>query len=269
MLAEVPEETERVRVPWLVQCAQVSFVEAHTSVLQCFRFNIPKDEDAHMIFVALPPKISWALEDWCINQIKAMVKNRQQDSLPEIFPEKEPADEEIRKEYQSWFEPEVSLRSYCTLKVHKPRAGLLKEQELRWFTPVVLSHVVQSQQQWEAATMLGGYAICFDNEEDEDYVHVAFDMVLVSDNIYDDVQVTAKDHLTPLEEQLGESINAANTILNEMRYMEKRESRMRMTADSIHSKIRLFSYVSVIILFAVTYVQVTYLKRYFQKKKLM
>jgi len=248
MLAEVPEETQ-----------------------QCLQFNIPKEDDAHMVFVALPAKISWELEDWVMSQIRQMTKNRQADgSLPNRFPEKEPQDENVKKEFLSWYDEEQSLKSSLTLNIHKPRGGTVKEEELLWYRPVVLNHVVRSQRQWEASTLLGGYSICFDNEYEEDYVHVAFDMVLVSEDIDDDeVPLTTKDHLTPLEEQLGESISAAHVILKEMRYMEKREQRMRMTAESIHSKIRLFSYLSVVILLTVTYVQVTYLKRYFKKKKLM
>jgi hypothetical protein len=51
--------------------------------------------------------------------------------------------------------------------------------------------------------------------------------------------------------------------------MEKREARMRVTADSINSRVRWFGYLSVAVLLVVTYLQVTYLKQYFHKKKLM
>lgn len=202
-----------------------------------------------------------------MSQIKAMTKNRQADqSLFTKFPEAEPADETIKKEFLSWFENDSSLKSSLTLKVHKPRAGIVREEELLWYRPVVLNHVIQSQKQWEA--IVGAYSICFDNAYDEDYVHVAFDMVLVSENVDDD-GVTTKEHLTPLEEQLGESIQAAHTILKEMRYMEKREARMRMTSEAIFTKVSWFSVLSVVILLGVTFVQVRYLKNYFRKKKLM
>jgi len=252
MLAEVPEETQ-----------------------QCLQFNIPKEDDAHMIFVALPSTISPELEDWAMGQVRLMVTKERRDdgSLPNKFPEQEPEDEQLKKEFRKLFDDEESsLKSSLTLDIHKPRGGTVKEEELLWYRPVVLNHVVRSQRQWEASTTLGGYSICFDNEYEEAAVHVAFDMVLVSEEFYDDddeMPRTTKDHLTPLEDQLGESIKAAHVILKEMRYMEKREHRMRATAESIHSKIRLFSYLSVIILLTVTYVQVTYLKRYFKKKKLM
>ena len=38
---------------------------------------------------------------------------------------------------------------------------------------------------------------------------------------------------------------------------------------SINARVRYFSYVSVAVLLVVTYIQVTYLKRYFRKKKLL
>jgi hypothetical protein len=220
-----------------------------------------------MVFVALPAKMSWELEDWFMSQIKTMTKNRQADgSLPTKFGEERPADETIQKEFLTWFEEDASLKSDLTLKVHKPRAGVVREEELLLFRPVVLNHVIRSQQQWEA--MAGAYSICFDNAYDHDYVHVAFDMVLVSENADDDA-VSTKEHLTPLEEQLEESIHTANTILKEMRYMEKREARMRITSESIFTKVSWFSVVSVVILLGVTFVQVRYLKTYFRKKKLM
>ena len=78
-----------------------------------------------------------------------------------------------------------------------------------------------------------------------------------------------EEHLTPLEESLEKSIMAARNVLKEMDYMESREKRMRVTSDSINTRVQWFSYLSIGILLVVTYGQVTYLRRYFHKKKLM
>lgn len=123
---------------------------------------------------------------------------------------------------------------------------------------------------------LEGYGICFHNQDQYRAVQVIFDILLSSEVVADDTSSKSKAldfekgrHLTPLEQSLEESIASAQTILREMTYMEKRELRMRKTAESINLRVRYFSYLSVSVLLAVTYIQVSYLKRYFHKKKLM
>jgi hypothetical protein len=106
-------------------------------------------------------------------------------------------------------------------------------------------------------------------------MHIVMDSVMTSEEygIGDDAlsedESFQGSHLTPLAEQLQESLAAAKSVIKEMNYMERRESRMRLTTDSINARVRYFSYISVGVLLAVTYVQVTYLKRYFHKKKLL
>ena len=165
--------------------------------------------------------------------------------------------------------------SGVTLKVQKPKHPRpLRQQELSWFNPVVMNHVERfhnKKQQWDPNNKLEGWSICFESTADEQ-IHIAYDIVLVSENPADDDETGGaplKKHLTPLEEELAGSISAAQSILNEMRYMEKREARMRLTADSINDRIRYFSYISIGVLLTITYLQVSYLKRYFKKKKLM
>ena len=97
--------------------------------------------------------------------------------------------------------------------------------------------------------------------------------VLTSDD-FDDSEEDEKgvfqgEHLTPLQDQLDESIRAANTVIRELNLMEQRERRMHKTAENINWRVRYFSYISVIVLILVTFFQVTYLKRYFRKKKLL
>lgn len=152
----------------------------------------------------------------------------------------------------------------------------------QYFTPLVQnhvgSHVNVKAGRYKTVDDLNfeGYGVCLSNTDSSKQVHVIFDMVMINEEILEDDDETidknkfSKDrHLTPLEQSLDQSINAANTVLREMNYMEKREARMRKTAESINSRVRWFSYLSVSVLLSVTYIQVTYLKRYFHKKKLM
>ena len=78
-----------------------------------------------------------------------------------------------------------------------------------------------------------------------------------------------KEHLSPLEEAFEEGVALSHSVLDEMHYMEKREARMKQTTDGTNSRIRYFSYLSVLILLGVTWVQIQYLKNYFKKKKVL
>jgi hypothetical protein len=233
-----------------------------------------------MVFVALPSSIASEMEEWYVGQVKEMTKRRSEKdgSLPRSFGE-QPSEKDL--ETLDEFLQENGKKSGVHLMIQKPRARdagrPMKQQELNWFVPFVMNHIIKSSSEWEAQTALGGYAVCFDNTSAEEEVFIVFDVLLVSDEIEDDDDDEQQDakidlktkHLTPLEEQLKVSIGSAKAILNEMDYMEKREARMRRTADSINRNVRWFSYLSITILLSVSFLQVRYLKRYFRKKKIM
>lgn len=170
---------------------------------------------------------------------------------------------------------EYNGKSNVYLKLTVPKRPVLRHQMFMWYAPVVVMNVVKASQRGSKnknAKPPGGYSVCFENKNSNQRVKVMFDVVLMSDEGQEDElqnKIIKKEHLTPLEMNFQQGIKAANTILNEMKYMEKREARMRHTAESTNAKIRLFSYVSVIVLLGVTWLQRTYLKSYFKKKKLM
>jgi p24 family protein delta-1 len=147
----------------------------------------------------------------------------------------------------------------------------------KYFAPTVINYVAHSTSQRRhkhrmEEDNLEGYGVCLFNLGDRKQMQVIYDMVLLSEIEQEEVQrhrLEKEEHLTPLENTLEASINAANGVLREMKYMEKREQRMRQTADSINTRVRWFSYFSIAVLLGVTFIQVTYLKRYFKKKKLM
>lgn len=227
-----------------------------------------------MVFLPIPGNMATSVEEWFFNQVYELTKYRSEGdgALPRKFT-KQP-DEEILNMLDEFIE-ESGHKSGLKLFIRKPnQPRALKEQEMNWFVPVVVNHVENMQRKidrsWHHEDTTG-YSICVENLGEITEANVVFDVVLVSeDPADDDTDGTIKQkHLTPLEEQLAVSISAAHSILHEMRFMEKREARMRVTADSINSRIRIFSFFSVAVLFSVTYLQVTYLKTYFKKKKLM
>eukprot|EP00550_Attheya_septentrionalis_P008926 CAMPEP_0198289030 /NCGR_PEP_ID=MMETSP1449-20131203/7359_1 /TAXON_ID=420275 /ORGANISM="Attheya septentrionalis, Strain CCMP2084" /LENGTH=273 /DNA_ID=CAMNT_0043987295 /DNA_START=121 /DNA_END=942 /DNA_ORIENTATION=+ len=234
---------------------------------KCFNFNIPEDDDAHMIFVAFPDDHdNDEVEDWIVSKMAEATHKGGKEFLPDekIFEKGMPNGVKEAMENEE--------KSEVYLKVQKPHQPVLLRKMFKWFEPIVIRNVVKTGaedgQGWELP--LGGYSICFDNVG-ESFAKIVFDVVLYSDEGQKEEakRVLKKEHLTPLEENFQESIETATSILNEMRYMEKREKRMRHTADSTNVRIRYFSYISVAVLLGVTWLQVTYLKSYFKKKKVL
>jgi hypothetical protein len=200
-------------------------------------------------------------------------------ALPRKFVGTPPEDiQSAMDSFLKYFEGEV--KSGCQVKLSNPSSSTTRTMETFWFTPVVVNHmrkVVRAHKDERENSPLEGYSACFANSNDDFPVHIVVDSVMTGEAPTvgdDDATATEEEpfqgsHLTPLAEQLEESIAAARSVIKEMAYMERRESRMRMTAESINARVRYFSYISVGILLVVTYVQVTYLKRYFRKKKLL
>lgn len=269
-------------------------VEVEENSERCLRLNIPEDDDAHMVFLALPspaydeeeekktPK--WvqnynSLESHYLSQMQELTKRRTQTSaLLRKFPVKPSSD--VQLSMDDFLESfDGTLSSGCKVKLSNPKSSTSRNMDTYWFTPLVVNHVrraIRTREQEREKSPLEGYEACFINDNDDFTVRIVVDSVLTSDGPdFDDDENESEDvnfqghHLTPLSEQLGQSVIAAHTVINEMTLMERREQRMRMTADSINSRVRYFSYISVGILLVVTYLQVTYLKRYFRKKKLL
>lgn len=262
---------------------------------RCLRLTIPEDDDAHAVFLAIPgnafdddddrtrERPEWAknyhaIEDHYLGQMQELTKRRTQNSsLLRRFPEKPPPD--VQSSVDHFLEKnDGGLKSGCKVRLTNPKSSSSRDMDIHWFTPLVVNHIrraIRSQKKERESSPLEGYEICFINEHHAP-VHVVMDSVMVSDGPeYDDDDTASEDtsfqghHLTPLADQLSESISTAKSVITEMQYLERREARMRHTADNINSRVRFFSYISIGILFVVTYLQVAYLKRYFRKKKLL
>lgn len=276
-----------------------TFVKGYPMMLEvepdeerCLRVNIPEDDDAHMVFLVIPsaevdedegtPK--WvenykALESHFMGQMQELTKRRtKNESLLRRFPAKPPPDVQASvDEFLASFE-DGSLKTDVQVTLTNPKSTNARSMDTYWFTPLVVNHVrraVRTQKNERESSPLEGYEACFENDY-VDPVHVIVDSVMVSEGPdYDDDETASEDatfqghHLEPLAQQLENSIRSAKSVINEMRYMERREARMRHTADSINKRVQNFSYISIAILLVVTYLQVTYLKRYFRKKKLL
>jgi hypothetical protein len=243
--------------------------DLNESLTKCFNFNVPDDDDAHMVFIAVPDTVEEEVEEWFTGQMHEMTRKGSANFMKSLPATSKEIHEKISDD-------EFNGRSNVYLKLTVPKRPVLRHQMFMWYAPVVVMNVVKASQRGQKNNKNtqppGGYSVCFENKNADQGVRIIFDVVLMSDEGQDEElqnKIIKKEHLTPLETNFQEGIKAANTILNEMKYMERREARMRHTAESTNSKIRMFSYVSVLVLLGVTWLQRTYLKSYFKKKKLM
>eukprot|EP00934_Nitzschia_sp_Nitz4_P007698 Nitzschia sp. Nitz4//scaffold6_size259037//121416//122409//NITZ4_001073-RA/size259037-augustus-gene-0.321-mRNA-1//-1//CDS//3329556890//7688//frame0 len=263
-------------------------IEVSEASERCIRFTVPEDDDANVVFLVLPSMAgedveensNWEaeqsqMEEYFMLQMSLMQKFRVRSSLPKTFPDK-PDDNVSRLMSKFIDQMDGEEKSGCKVVLKNPSSGITRSMDASWFDPIVMNHlrkVLRSSGQ-EDKVPLEGYEFCFENTSPDFPLQMAIETILTSETLAfqdDDRSQPAfeSSNLTPLAEQLALGIESAQTVLNEMRYMEGRERRMRQTADSINSRVRYFSYISVTVLIVVTYVQVTYLKQYFHKKKLL
>lgn len=224
-----------------------------------------------------------AIESWHVEQVhKLMTMKDQHGAFPRQLPDEPPS--EVAQAISTFLQgahgehPNVQVTITAT-PISDP-TSFDHQYATKFFTPTVINYIAHStnmkrQRHRPEEDNMEGYGICLFNMGDQKQMQVIYDMVLLSeamgeDDDFEERHQLEKDaHLTPLENTLEKSISAANSVLREMKYMEKREQRMRQTAEAINTRVRWFSYFSVAVLLGVTYIQVSYLKRYFKKKKLM
>jgi len=224
------------------------------------------------------------IEAWYAEEVFELTKKKEEHKvLPKSLLRETPSDiSEKKSAFLQEYGDDAKLRITITGTPTSDPTAIHQTYNAKYFQFNIVNYVQRStkarmnrmQRKGEPGNKnLEGYGICLINSDDSKQVQIVFDLVLISEELVSDDENASgfqKDkHLTPLEESLEQSITAANTVLREMTYMEKREQRMRKTAESINARVRWFSYLSVSVLLAVTYIQVTYLKRYFHKKKLM
>jgi emp24/gp25L/p24 family/GOLD len=182
-----------------------------------------------------------------------------------------------------------------------PKLQYNTSYKAKYFEPLVINSLRRTfadknnnprQHQQQNANFMS-VRLCIINQDEEEHVHVVFVKLQDGEDIgeHDGAPITGDEvqenedetpeqakarkffekekHLNPLDTSLQRSINAANAVLRDMKFMELREKRLRQTSDNINNRIRWFAYISVSILLAVTYMQVTYLKSYFHKKKVL
>jgi hypothetical protein len=271
---------------------------------RCINFNVGENADAHLILLPLPHETQIEEQDlvetWYVQQVYKMLriktdsKSYSNKPIPLSIPGRIP--ESIEKAIAP-FQRGTSKKNAIRVSVgvqgideDNPKIQYNTSFKAKYFQPLVLNNLRRqfAESRDRGNDYLMSVRLCISNEDEEEHVHVVFVKLMDGDEtdigdhdaapIAGEEEETAeviaarfeKDkHLSPLENSLQRSIGKANSVLRDMKFMELREKRLRTTSDSINTRIRWFAYFSVAILLAVTYLQVTYLKAYFHKKKVL
>jgi hypothetical protein len=264
---------------WFVPTASAYpvILQVEEETERCFQINIPEDDDLHIVLLPLPDADEIeddSVEAWYVEQVYKMTKSKVEEKglghnrLPDEPPKHV---SEVTSEFlENKWGAHAPIKVRMNIISFEGQKGMTNYRS-KFFTPLVINRVTKAGRNLPDVESV---EICVTNTEEGEGYHIIFDSILDSEEIDEPEEgkkpTFQKDqHLTPLEESLEKSIQAARSVMREMDYMEKREKRMRVTSESINSRVQWFSYLSVAILVVVTYVQVTYLKRYFHKKKLM
>lgn len=233
---------------------------------QCLEMNMPDGDDTHLLFILLDNNIATEAEDWFVTQMSEISREESSQFL------KEP---EYSNQPLAVTTHTKNARGLSKVTVHVDQIGSqpiasrtlnLSHFKLTKFEKV--AEELSNSKGWSPT--LGQYSICFSVRGRSD-VRILFEAVQINEYAekYRKRHTLKKEHLTPLEEAFDDGMSLAHSIIDEMHYMEKREVRMRQTADGTNSRLRYFSFLSIFILLSVTYLQISYLKNYFKKKKVL
>ena len=113
---------------------------------RCFKFNIPEDDDAHMIFLALPMEEDTAdtkegkLEGWLVQEMYEMTNKRQGENLPFSFVKQAPAD--IQGQMDTFIQQRgdnfSKLKVVVSMDSNSPTSRVLP---LKYFAPTVINKI--------------------------------------------------------------------------------------------------------------------------------
>jgi len=250
----------------IFQCSQ--FAIAYPFVIdlvkgkeKCFRFNIRDDDDARAQVIVVPQADASSVDQY----IETM---RNLDGKELVFPQ---LPEDQRKTLTRYGE-----KTGVFVRVKKNPRPIIRHQPLKSHIGVIFREMNvagKKSESWEVTE----YDFCLYPSSNVNPVKVIFNFVFESDEEeeYDpndddeEKKIVKKEQLRPLERGLQQAINKGNRILNELRYMERRESRMNQTSMTINRRVRHISYFGIALMFFLSLFQMKYLKSYLKKKKIL
>ncbi|KAI9020749.1 supernatant protein factor C-terminal domain-containing protein [Phycomyces nitens] len=120
------------------------------------------------------------------------------------------------------------------------------------------THIIQ-------AVSPGRYTFCFGNQMS------SVTAKSISFNVHDmeKVNESAKEHIDPIAREIRELADTIQSVKSEQEYIVVRERKHRDTAESTNARVKWWSLGQVGLLIAVCLWQVTYLKRFFEVKRVV
>ena len=118
-----------------------------------------------------------------------------------------------------------------------------------------------------AAFTPGNHQICIQNVQK---VAVTFQFTIQSGvQALDYTNIVTKKHLKPVELQAQKVIDMVEQIRNDLGSLVVNEERLKEANTKIKTRVVIFGLISVAVMGASTYVQITYLKNFFRNKKII
>jgi hypothetical protein len=113
----------------------------------------------------------------------------------------------------------------------------------------------------------GNYQVCITNKVSND---VEFDfMIQTGIEAKDYSNIITKKHLKPIELQAQKVQDMVKQLRQELSYLVMNEENLKEQNQKIKSRVLIFGIISIVVMAASTYLQITYLKSFFRYKKII
>lgn len=113
----------------------------------------------------------------------------------------------------------------------------------------------------------GNYQVCVTNKDMEE---VEFDFLIQTGiEAKDYSNIITKKHLKPIELQAQKVQDMVKQLRQELSYLVMNEENLKEQNQKIKSRVLIFGVISVVVMAASTYLQITYLKSFFRYKKII
>lgn len=130
------------------------------------------------------------------------------------------------------------------------------------------SHYSATKQKQGVFTFLapsaGTYSICFSNRMSSQAEKTVVFSLHTGDAFFKDV--AKQEHITPLESEITELSDAINKVEDEQQYMNARERASREMNESTNRRVLWFSILEAVVVVALGWWQISYLRQSFEKK---
>jgi len=232
---------------------------------KCISYDFPEGDVLDFVFITTPADAEISNIEYLTTLFKPYYpygETRMMESVPEL-PQK------FLKGLEKYGTPNsgtvrVKLQQTMNAGLGYSRQPFF-DTHLRFYVPVFTKDI-----------SINSGDVCFSNFAHED-INFVYDIIpfrneeeeLVDDDNLTADKVIQKEHISVLEKEFLKIVKTGRRITKTMDLVAVREKRMKKTVDGTRLRINFFSYLGIIFLLGTAWIQVRYLKNYFQKKKVI